>query len=235
MIRSHRSVEGGASPREGPTPPNIDYCEPCESVIVTFRALFEQPTNVETVEETTAGDGYAGMPNGSLVYCDGRVNAIHGWHLKETTLADVTVEVCDGTASMVDESPGYCVGTVGRFCPWLATVGAFEPANPPDDGEVPDDGGSAPGEGTGSDGDDSGAGMLAEEKGDRGRAVAADIGVGVDETIAVTLPNTGRGAGTIGLGNTPLVGTIYGVAALVSFALRLPRRRVWVFHGSCNR
>ncbi len=106
----------------------------------TFRTVLAQPADIAAVETALAGDGYAGIPNGVLAYGDGGVNAPHGWHMQETALADTTIEVCDGTASMVDADITYWVETVGRFCPWSATVLEIEPVNPPDDGtEVPDD------------------------------------------------------------------------------------------------
>ncbi len=98
----------------------------------TFRTVLEQPEDIARAEAALAGDGYAGIPNGALAYGDGGVNAPHNWHMVGTTLADMTIEVCDGTASMVDEDLVYWVETVGRFCPWTATVIAIEPLNEPD-------------------------------------------------------------------------------------------------------
>jgi hypothetical protein len=106
----------------------------------TFRAVLEQPADIAAVQEALAGDGYAGIPNGALAYGDGGVNAPHNWHMVDTTLADMTIEVCDGTATMVDEDTAYWVETVGRFCPWSATVIAVEPLNATD----PDDGFTLP-------------------------------------------------------------------------------------------
>ncbi len=102
----------------------------------TFRAVLAQPEDISRAEAALAGDGYAGIPNGALAYGDGGVNIGHNWHMVGTTLADFTIEVCDGTASMVDADVTYWVETVGRFCPWSATVIAIEPVNQPD----PDDG-----------------------------------------------------------------------------------------------
>lgn len=95
----------------------------------TFHAVLEQPADIAAVQEALAGDGYAGIPNGSLAYGDGGVNAPHNWHMVDTALADMTIEVCDGTATMVDEDVTYWVEAVGRFCPWSATVIAVEPLN----------------------------------------------------------------------------------------------------------
>lgn len=106
----------------------------------TFRTVLAQPADVAAVETALAGDGYAGIPNGVLAYGDGGVNAPHGWHMVDTALADMTIEVCDGTASMVDADVTYWVETVGRFCPWSATVLAIEPVDPSNGGtEDPDD------------------------------------------------------------------------------------------------
>ncbi|MBA2758511.1 MAG: hypothetical protein H0U38_02350 [Chloroflexia bacterium] len=101
----------------------------------TFRAVLELPADIAAVEAALAGDGYAGIPNGALAYGDGGVNAPHDWHMVDTELADITIEVCDGTASMVDEDVAYWVENVGRFCPWSATVVAIEPVNGTDPGD----------------------------------------------------------------------------------------------------
>lgn len=106
----------------------------------TFRAELEQPADIAAAQAALAGDGNAGIPNGALAYGDGGINAPHEWHMEGTTLADVTIELCDGTATMVDEDVTYWVETVGQFCPWTATVVAVEPVMPPDNGEPPDDG-----------------------------------------------------------------------------------------------
>lgn len=101
----------------------------------TFRAVLALPADIAAVEAALAGDGYAGIPNGALAYGDGGVNAPHDWHMVDTELADITIEVCDGTASMVDEDVAYWVENVGRFCPWSATVVAIEPVNGIDPGD----------------------------------------------------------------------------------------------------
>ncbi|MDQ3525656.1 MAG: hypothetical protein M3451_11465, partial [Chloroflexota bacterium] len=77
----------------------------------------------------------AGIPNGALAYGDGGVNAPYNWHMVDTQLADITIEVCDGTASMVDEDVAYWVETIGRFCPLSAMVVAIEPVDGTDPGD----------------------------------------------------------------------------------------------------
>lgn len=48
------------------------------------------------------------------------------WHFEpgEWTLAEVSVEVCDGTPQMVEDDLDYWVDQVGRFCPWASYVAA---------------------------------------------------------------------------------------------------------------
>jgi hypothetical protein len=101
----------------------------------TFRTVLVHPADIAAVEAALVGDGYAGIPNGALAYGDAGVNAPHNWHMVDTELADITIEVCDGTASMVDEDVAYWVETVGRFCPWSATVVDIEPVTGTDPGE----------------------------------------------------------------------------------------------------
>lgn len=95
----------------------------------TFRAVLELPGDIAAVKAALAGDGYAGIPNGVLAHGDGGINAPHDWHMVDTQLADFTIEVCDGTATMVDDDVAYWVDTVGQFCPWSATVIDVEPVN----------------------------------------------------------------------------------------------------------
>jgi hypothetical protein len=96
----------------------------------TFRAVLAEPADIAAAHEALAGDGNAGIPSGALAYGDGGINAPHDWHMEATMLAEVTIELCDGTAAMVDEDVTYWVETVGQFCPWSATVIAVEPLAP---------------------------------------------------------------------------------------------------------
>lgn len=93
----------------------------------TFQAVVSDPASIERITDALAGDGYAGIPNGALAHGDGGVNAPHAWHLLDVMVVDVTIELCDGTASMVDADVDYWVDVVGRFCPWSAIVLAAEP------------------------------------------------------------------------------------------------------------
>jgi len=102
----------------------------------TFRTELAQPDDIAAAVEALEGDGYAGIPIGTLEYGDGGVNAPHEWHMVDTTLEEMTIELCDGTATMVDEDLEYWVDTVGQFCPWNATVVDVEPGVAPDPDEI---------------------------------------------------------------------------------------------------
>ena len=106
----------------------------------TFRALLERPEDIARAEAALESDGQAGIPSGALAEGDGGINAPHAWHLVNVELADVTIELCDGTATMVDEDLDYWLNTVGQFCPWSATLIALEPAV----AELPDTGAGSP-------------------------------------------------------------------------------------------
>ncbi|MGI8643782.1 MAG: hypothetical protein ACR2LS_06675 [Thermomicrobiales bacterium] len=99
----------------------------------SFRAIVTDSASIQRVSVALAGNGYAGIPSGTLAHGDGDINAPHAWHLINVTVVDITIELCDGTASMVDADVDYWVDTVGRFCPWSATVVAAVPlqAEPP--------------------------------------------------------------------------------------------------------
>ena len=94
----------------------------------TFSAVVTDATSLARINAAFPGDGNAGIPSGTLVAGDGGVNAPHAWHLEGVALADMTIELCDATATMIDEGLDYWLGTVGAFCPWSATVIAAEPA-----------------------------------------------------------------------------------------------------------
>jgi len=73
-------------------------------------------------ERRTAGT--LGPVSGELRWGNGGFNGPWGWHMAPATVhvADVTIELCDGRPSMVQEDLTYWVGTVQRFCPWGARV-----------------------------------------------------------------------------------------------------------------
>ncbi|MGI0038002.1 MAG: hypothetical protein ACRD99_06565 [Nitrososphaera sp.] len=79
-----------------------------------------------TISQLT--DNYNGKNSmhvtGKLARGDGGFNQPWGWHLDPATvrMADVSIELCDGRPSMVQEDLEYWLGTVGSFCPWSSKV-----------------------------------------------------------------------------------------------------------------
>jgi len=92
-----------------------------------FRAVITDPAMVELARQELAGEGDAGVPFGPLEWGSGGVNKGHRWHVTELAFADFTVELCDGTARMVDRDTAYWVETVGSFCPWSGEVVKLKP------------------------------------------------------------------------------------------------------------
>lgn len=73
-------------------------------------------------------DNYEGKNNyhvtGRLVRGDGGFNQPWSWHLDPASvrMAEVSIEVCDGRPSFVEEELDYWLGTVKTYCPWSSKV-----------------------------------------------------------------------------------------------------------------
>ena len=61
---------------------------------------------------------------GPLEFGDGGHNTGWAWHFvpNEWTLAEMSVELCDGWSSGVESDLSYWLDTVGTFCPWDSHV-----------------------------------------------------------------------------------------------------------------
>jgi hypothetical protein len=61
---------------------------------------------------------------GPLEFGDGGHNTGRTWHFvpNEWTLAEMSVELCDGWSSGVESDLSYWLDTVGTFCPWDSHV-----------------------------------------------------------------------------------------------------------------
>lgn len=87
-------------------------------------------TDKETIRQMT--DSLKGGSNnntamhvtGRLARGDGGFNQPWSWHLVPSSvrMAEVSIELCDGRPSMVEEDLDYWLGTVGTFCPWSSKV-----------------------------------------------------------------------------------------------------------------
>jgi hypothetical protein len=62
--------------------------------------------------------------NGRIVFATNGGNLGWGWRFAsgEWSLADVSVEVCDGRPEDIEQDMNYWLNTVGRFCPWGSYV-----------------------------------------------------------------------------------------------------------------
>jgi hypothetical protein len=74
--------------------------------------------------EARLASGAEGVVSGELAAGDGGFNAPWSWHMIPSSVhaPDLTIEICDGRPSMVQEDLAYWLDTVERFCPWGATV-----------------------------------------------------------------------------------------------------------------
>ena len=109
----------------------VSTASPPRNPVATFQVVDEQykielatPELVEHAEALLAGEEVAAIPLGTVVRDDPGVNAPWSWHIDPATLqfADVTVEVCDGLPSYVED------GTVTSpdYCPWSAKIIAID-------------------------------------------------------------------------------------------------------------
>lgn len=103
----------------------------CGGIVVTFRVSGEMYnvfiTNEDTIEEAFAaqrGESQATIPSGRLVEGSKCYNLPWSWHIdpEDVHMAEFTIELCDGLPSNVEDNLDYWINTVGRFCPWGATI-----------------------------------------------------------------------------------------------------------------
>ena len=89
----------------------------------TFRIGVNDPVQIDSFAARLAS-GAEGNLTGELKSGSGGVNAPWSWHLDPETVevADLTMEVCDGRPSMVEDDLDYWLESVERYCPWGARV-----------------------------------------------------------------------------------------------------------------
>ena len=104
------------------------------AVIVTFRVVDEEyrmlltdRADIDIALLLLEGQPAPSIPNGRVVR-GGPVSTRVEWSIDPDSLefADVTIEVCDGLPSHVEEG----ILTGDRYCPWSAEVIALEPFDP---------------------------------------------------------------------------------------------------------
>lgn len=62
--------------------------------------------------------------HGRLLRGDGGYNEGWSWRVEEWSLVEMSMELCDGWPSDVEQKLDYWVDSVGSFCPWASRVEA---------------------------------------------------------------------------------------------------------------
>jgi len=100
-------------------------------VLATFDVVGEQYsifiTNKETIDQVFSlqrGESQANIPSGRLIRGSVAYNRPWSWHIdsEDIHMAEMTIELCDGTPSLVEADLDYWLDTVQRFCPWGAKL-----------------------------------------------------------------------------------------------------------------
>jgi len=88
-----------------------------------FTMYVTNPEAVQLALENMEGKNSM-HPQGDLDFGDGGFNKPWSWHMKPETveMVEVSVELCDGTPSMLEANLTYWVNTVKFFCPWDSKV-----------------------------------------------------------------------------------------------------------------
>jgi hypothetical protein len=91
-----------------------------------FRVLLTDPADIEVADRLVAGEDAPSIPNGRVVRGETGVNEGFTWSLDpaDFEFADVTIEVCDGVPSDVEQG----LVTSDRYCPWSAIIADITPA-----------------------------------------------------------------------------------------------------------
>ncbi len=115
----------GGGGGEGSSQPDGPVVVTFEVVDQRFKVLLTEPADIDTARRLLAIEDVPSIPNGRVLRETG-VNEGYSWSLdpNDIEFADVTIEVCDGLPSDVEE--GVISGD--RYCPWSAVVVAVDPA-----------------------------------------------------------------------------------------------------------
>ncbi|MFW6151004.1 MAG: hypothetical protein ACOC6A_05660 [Chloroflexota bacterium] len=95
-----------------------------------FRAFVVNEQAIEELYALQRGESRANIPVSRLERGPGAGmhNAPWSWHLdpQQFGLAEMTIEVCDGTPQFVEEELDYWLDQVGQYCPWSAELVGIE-------------------------------------------------------------------------------------------------------------
>ena len=102
-----------------------------DGIVVTFRVADQEykirltdPADLDIARQLLAGEEAPSIPNGVVVRGETDVNEGYSWHIDQASVefADVTMEVCDGRPSDVEQD----LIPSDRYCSWDASVIAIE-------------------------------------------------------------------------------------------------------------
>ena len=117
-------VCGDDGPGAAPTSTTGNPVATIQVVDETYKIELATPELADHARQLLAGEAVTSIPLGTVVRDDPGVNTSWSWHIDPATLefADMTIEVCDGLPSFVED------GTVtsDQYCPWSAKVIAVE-------------------------------------------------------------------------------------------------------------
>lgn len=86
-----------------------------------YRVHITNPTGIDGAIALWKGESMANIPNGELVCEAAAYNCDWTFHVDPATVtfAELTIEVCDGTPSYVEEN---CADFGAQYCPWSAQL-----------------------------------------------------------------------------------------------------------------
>ena len=93
----------------------------------TYKVFAKNPATIEQIYAVQNGESQATIPSGRLLR-GSDYNQPRSWHVdpEDIQMAEVTIELCDGTPSQVEGNLDYWLNTVKRFCPWSARITGIE-------------------------------------------------------------------------------------------------------------
>jgi hypothetical protein len=89
----------------------------------TFRIQIADPSIAREADSLLA-HGIPKIVHGPLLAGDGGINEPYSWHLDSDSISfpDLSIELCDGRPSFIENDLGYWLDTVGLYCPWNAQI-----------------------------------------------------------------------------------------------------------------